>query len=93
VADRLTLTGDPVAVVVGRSPRFDVVVANMLLPELVSLAPELAGAVRSGGTLVLSGILAEQRAELLAAYVVGKTLVRGDELAEDGWVALTLRAP
>jgi ribosomal protein L11 methyltransferase len=93
VADRLALTGDPVAAVVDRSPRFDVVAANMLLPDLVSLAPALAAAVRRGGVLVLSGILAGQQADLLGAYVGGQTLVPGDELAEEGWVALTLWAP
>lgn len=47
---------------------YDLVVANILRGPLVELQPRLASYVRSGGRLALSGILAEQAAEVVAAY-------------------------
>jgi ribosomal protein L11 methyltransferase len=67
---------------------FDLVVANLLAPVLVELAPAVAGALRPGGTLVLSGLLAGQRAQVLAAY---PQLTVTAEQGEDGWLALRLR--
>ena len=46
----------------------DVVVANILAGPLVSLAPQLSQLVKPGGRIALSGILAEQTEEILAAY-------------------------
>ncbi len=39
---------------------FDLVVANILLPEVLRLCPAVAPLLRRSGTLVLSGILADQ---------------------------------
>lgn len=47
---------------------YDVVVANILTNPLKAMAPLLAGRVRPGGRLVLSGILAEQAEEVMAIY-------------------------
>lgn len=46
----------------------DVVVANILSSPLKLLAPALAGHCRSGGRIVLSGVLAEQAEEVSACY-------------------------
>lgn len=46
----------------------DKVVANILANPLILLAPLLANAVRTGGHIALSGILAEQAAEVSACY-------------------------
>jgi len=48
--------------------QYDVVVANILTNPLKGMAPLLAGRVRPGGQLVLSGILAEQADEVMAVY-------------------------
>lgn len=48
--------------------QFDVVVANILANPLRLLAPMLANFTRNGGTLVLSGLLAEQVEEISALY-------------------------
>lgn len=53
--------------------RFDVVVANILTNPLCVLAPLLAGRVAPGGRLVLSGVLAEQAAQVIAAYAAAPT--------------------
>src|SRR6185437_3419252 len=42
---------------------FDVVVANIIARIIAKLAPSLVRAVRPGGTLIASGIIAERRAE------------------------------
>lgn len=47
---------------------YDLVLANILAGPLVELAPLLARYCRPGADLVLSGILAEQSDEVLAAY-------------------------
>lgn len=69
---------------------FDVVLANILAPALVALAPHLRRVTAAGGTLVVSGILAERHAHVLEALSPMEA-VRTEEL--DGWVAVTLRWP
>lgn len=59
------LIGDP-STINGR--RYDVIVANILLEPLVQLADHLTQHLSIGGQIVLSGILSEQIARLLAAY-------------------------
>ena len=72
-----------------RAP-FDLLIANILAGPLVRLAPALARSVRRSGTLVLSGILIPQAAEVLAAYRShGFVLQRHDRLT--GWSTLTLK--
>jgi ribosomal protein L11 methyltransferase len=66
--------------------RFDVVVANILANPLILLACALAARVVAGGRIVLSGILASQADEVIAAYAPWFRIGRGE--TEDGWVAL-----
>jgi len=49
-------------------PVADMIIANVLLGPLLRLAPEFAVMVVTGGALVLSGLLAVQVEECLAAY-------------------------
>ena len=49
-------------------PPYDLVVANILARPLCRLARHLVSALRPQGVLVLSGLLAEQEADVLAAY-------------------------
>ena len=48
--------------------RFDVILANILAEELVRLAPFLSDCLQPGGTLILSGILAEKEQLLLEGF-------------------------
>ncbi len=64
----------------------DIVVANILANPLKVLAPALAQAVRPGGRIVLSGILAPQAEETLAIYRQWFEVEAAGEL--DGWVCL-----
>jgi ribosomal protein L11 methyltransferase len=96
VSVRLAVVGDVAALAVhdatGRGPgAYDLVVANMLRPDLAAVAPVVAAALAPAGAVVLSGALVDQRADVVATYgAVGLAPV--DERAEDGWLGLTLRA-
>ena len=61
-------------------------VANILTNPLKALMPLLAGRVRSGGHIALSGILAEQADEILELY--GGAFAMALWAAEEGWVCL-----
>ena len=52
----------------GEKSTADLVLANILAGPLVELAPAMAGRVRPGGAIVLSGILREQAEPLRQAY-------------------------
>ena len=69
--------------------RFNVVVANILTNPLIMLAPALCARVADGGTIALSGVLAEHAEDVRAAYDPWFTLaaVRADE----GWILLSPR--
>ncbi|MBU1225412.1 MAG: 50S ribosomal protein L11 methyltransferase [Gammaproteobacteria bacterium] len=67
--------------------QYDVVVANILTNPLKGMAPLLAGRVRPGGHLVLSGILAEQADEVMAVY--RDWFVFDPPVTDEGWVRLS----
>jgi len=68
--------------------RCDVLVANILAGPLIDLAGQLAGYCRPGGSLALSGILAEQAESVRAAYTpwfdLNPTTQQGDWVRIDG---------
>lgn len=66
---------------------FDVLVANILTNPLKALMPLLAGRVRSGGRIALSGILAEQAEEMIGIYRQFFDMQLW--ATEDGWVCLS----
>lgn len=67
-------------------PGADVVLANILAGPLMELAESIAGLVRPGGSLVLSGILEEQADDVESAYqpAIGKAI----RVSREGWVRL-----
>jgi ribosomal protein L11 methyltransferase len=71
---------------------FPVVVANILAPVLMGMAPELARHTATDGVLVLSGILATQADNVVAAYTsLGMALASRAQAGE--WVRLDFRWP
>ena len=68
----------------------DVVLANILAGPLVELAPRLLGSLRPGGSLVLSGLLEDQVAEVSAAYA--PCLGPVSTATDGGWARLHGRA-
>ncbi len=65
---------------------YDLVVANILTNPLKMLMPLLASRCRSGGRLVLSGILAEQADEIISLYAPAFELAVSAE--REGWVRI-----
>lgn len=65
---------------------FDRVVANILTNPLMLLAPLLSARLRPAGRLALSGVLASQAAQVIAAYAPYVALSVGAE--HEGWVRL-----
>ncbi|MDV3254211.1 MAG: 50S ribosomal protein L11 methyltransferase [Lysobacter sp.] len=83
VGDRLAVylpEDEPVAT-------YPVVVANILASALVALAAPLAARVAPGGRIALSGILAGQEDEVLAAYSDAFEALVVDRL--DDWIRIT----
>ncbi len=72
-----------------KDTRYAVVVANILSGPLKVMAPMLCGRVAPGGSLVLSGVLARQADEVIAAYAPWIPLTVWAE--REGWVALAGR--
>jgi ribosomal protein L11 methyltransferase len=72
-----------------RAP-FDLVVANILAEPLRRLAPRLAPLVAKGGTLVLSGLLPQQRERVVGAYSLQGITLRVARIF-DGWCVLILK--
>ncbi|MDX2155802.1 MAG: 50S ribosomal protein L11 methyltransferase [Hyphomicrobiaceae bacterium] len=72
-----------------RRARFDLVIANILAGPLVRMAPDLAHALAPAGTIILSGILAEQAREVVGVYAMaGFRLV--ERRIRLGWATLVL---
>jgi len=69
-------------------PQADVVTANLTGTLLLRAAAILQRALRPGGSLIVSGLLSEERAGVCAAF---GTMSREWEAEEDGWVGLRLR--
>jgi len=65
---------------------FDIVVANILTNPLKLMAPLLTARLAPGGRLVLSGVLAAQAEDVIAAYAPYLPMQVGAE--HEGWVRL-----
>ena len=82
VVSGLTVTGDPAL----PDRATDLLIANILAGPLVELAPRFAAAVRPGGSIVLSGILAGQADAVTAAYRAWFDIAL--TATRDGWALL-----
>jgi ribosomal protein L11 methyltransferase len=69
--------------------RYDLIVANILAGPLIALAPAIARAVHTDGTLVLSGILESEAREVRNTYLSHGFIVSA-QLLSAGWATLTL---
>ena len=67
----------------------DLVLANILANPLIGLAGTLSALVRPGGRIVMTGILAEQAEDLMAAY--REWLVFDEPARREEWVLLAGR--
>lgn len=70
--------------------KYDLVFANILEHVLISEKENINNCVKSGGTLILSGILLEQKAKILETYInIGFALEQ--EFSREEWVALRMK--
>lgn len=68
---------------------FDLIVANILARPLMRMAPDIARRLAPGGTVILSGILVEQRWKVLSAFNA-QGLYHRETLGRNGWATLNL---
>ncbi len=87
VAERVVVDATPLGELDGT---YDVVVANILAPVLVSLADDLRRVTSPTGRLVLSGILSDSHQHVLDA-LAPMVVERTDVL--DGWASVVLAHP
>jgi ribosomal protein L11 methyltransferase len=69
-------------------PKADIVTANLTGALLTRAAPLLAGALRPGGTFIVSGVLLEERSSVTSAFAPAETIW---ERQEDEWLGLAFR--
>lgn len=74
----------------GRRAPFDLIIANVLARPLMRLAPQMAGHIALGGSIMLSGILERQRDAVISAYV-GQNFRHVRTLHREGWVTIHLK--
>lgn len=72
-----------------KSGPFDLIVANILARPLMGMAPAITRNLTADGQLILSGILAQQRMKVLAAFNTQR-LYHKETLWRNGWVTLLL---
>jgi ribosomal protein L11 methyltransferase len=89
VSDRLIVSATPLGELPGE--RFPLVLANILAPVLIELAPAIAARVAPGGALLLSGVQRPQRVRVLDAYGRAEPALELVGEATDGdWCGLWL---
>jgi ribosomal protein L11 methyltransferase len=81
VADALIKSGSSL-------PR--ILVANILAPALIALAPDLLRACAADGRIIVSGLLENNCAHVVAALRPWKVV---DQISTQGWTALMFAAP
>ena len=69
---------------------FDLIVANIIARVLAALAADMAGALRPGGVLISSGIIAEREPDVAEAFAAAG-LAQLERRQEGDWVALVHR--
>lgn len=69
---------------------FGLIVANILARPLMRMAPEIVQNLKPGGTVILSGILAEQRWKVLSAFN-REGLGHQNTIWRNGWVTIVLK--
>ncbi|MCK4707735.1 MAG: 50S ribosomal protein L11 methyltransferase [Gammaproteobacteria bacterium] len=69
--------------------QYDIVMANILSGPLAELAPDLSSYTKTGGAIVLSGILAEQAESIRTVYQQWFDMEQA--IIDDGWAMLSGR--
>ena len=85
VDGRIEVDATPVGELTGAWP---LVVANILAPVLIAMAPDLRRLLAPGGSLVVSGLLAERHDHVLRAL---EPLAPVGSIVDEGWITIELR--
>ncbi len=85
VIGRIDVDTTPLAQLTGS---YDLIMANILAPVLVSMADDLKRLLAPGGALVISGILARRHDHVLAAL---SPLEPVESMEMDGWITIKLK--
>ena len=75
--------------IAARAP-YDLIVANILAGPLVAMAPAITRNLAPGGSVILSGLLVEQRRRVGAMYR-GQGLMVSAAIIREEWATLVLR--
>lgn len=87
LSDQIECGTDPLE---SLTERFDIILANILAEELVRLAPYLTERLNPGGSLILSGILAEKE-QLVRQGFASQPLKYLQTVCAGEWVAMLYR--
>ncbi len=68
--------------------KFDIVVANILSGPLIEMAVDITSHVKPGGSLILSGILAEKQADAVAKTYERRGIGPHDRYLDGDWACL-----
>ena len=71
---------------------FDLVIANILAKPLQNMARDLSFHIKSGGTVILSGLLPHQKAALVASFRLQGLILEHYHI-RDNWLTLVLHKP
>jgi ribosomal protein L11 methyltransferase len=71
-----------------KEEEFDLTVANILAPILITLAPAIAANTKSGGLVALSGLVTQQADRVISEYSKYFVDMKVEE-AEEDWVVVT----
>lgn len=91
VGDRVhVLEGDAATLLPLLAP-VRVVLANILAPVLARLEPAVASALPAGGRAIVSGVLADECAALLAVYGAPRWRLEGEDREDEWWSGILAR--
>jgi ribosomal protein L11 methyltransferase len=92
VRGRVTMLEGDAAVLLPLVSQVDLILANIISSVLMALLPTMASALTASGRVILSGILREERADMLAALSAGGWRVEREDLEDIWWsVAIARR--
>ena len=87
---KMSVSGEPLAAI---TESFDIVVANIIHDVLVAMKDDLVSCVKSGGSLILSGILKGVQAENIIKVFTGEGLQLAGQKNGEEWSALWFAKP
>lgn len=91
VADRVTVIEGDASVLLPLVAPVDLVLANIIAPVLIALLPVIGDALREGRSAILSGILQDEREEMIAALAQNGWHVQSEDREDVWWSAVVVR--